>query len=53
MYGRQEISCELVVAGGDSAEVLECVEGPFDQIAFAVEGEIAVSLNEAVALWAG
>ena len=50
MYGRQEVSCKLVVAGGDCAEVFECVEESLDQIAFAVEGEIAVSLNEAVDL---
>lgn len=50
MDGRQEISREFVVAGGDSAEVFECVEESFDQISFAVEGEIAVSLNEAVGL---
>ena len=50
MYGGQEISRELVVTGGDSAEVFEGVEESLDEIAFAIEGEIAVSLNEAVGL---
>jgi len=48
VYGRQDISREFVVARCDGAEVFECVEESFDQIAFAVEREIAVSLNEAV-----
>lgn len=50
VYGREEISREFVVTRGDSAEVFECVEEPFDEIAFAIEDEIALPLNEAVGL---
>jgi len=50
VYGGEEISREFVVAGGDSAEVFECVEESFDEIAFAIEGEVAVSLNETIGL---
>ena len=32
---------EFVVAGGDGAEILENIEETLDEIAFAVEGEIA------------
>ena len=35
--GREEVSGELVIAGGDAAEVLEAREHPLDQIALAIE----------------
>ena len=50
MYGGEEISREFVVSGGDGAEVFECAEESFDEITFAIEGEVAVSLNETVGL---
>ena len=37
----KEISCELVIAGGDSAKVLQFVEETFDEIALALKGKIA------------
>jgi len=50
VYSGQEISREFVVTRGDCTEVFECVEETFDEIAFAIEDEIAVPLNEAVGL---
>ena len=37
----EEDFCELVVARGDSAEMLELIEETLNEIAFAVEGEVA------------
>jgi hypothetical protein len=48
VYPRQEVSREFIVACGDRAEMFDRIEKSFDQIAFAVKCEIAVSLNEAV-----
>lgn len=50
MYSGQEISREFVVTRCDGAEVFECVEETFNEIALAIEDEIAVPLNEAVGL---
>jgi hypothetical protein len=38
----EEISGEFVVAGGDGPKVLELVEEALDEIAFAVECEVAI-----------
>src|SRR5579859_8256217 len=35
--GREEVSCELVVARGDAPEVLELVEEALDEVALTVE----------------
>ena len=35
--GREEVSCELVIAGRDAPEVLELVEETFDEVALAVQ----------------
>ena len=47
----EEISGEFVVARGDGPKVLEFVEEALDEIAFAVEREIAISRGLAVGLW--
>ena len=41
MEPSKEISCELVIAGGDSAKVLQFVEETFDEITLAVKSKIA------------
>jgi len=45
----EEVSGGFVVARGDSSELFEFVEEPFDEVAFLVEGEIARSLVFAIA----
>ena len=42
--GGQEVSGELVEAGGDAAEVLKLVEEPFDQVSLAIEDVVDRSL---------
>ena len=37
----EEDLCELVVTRGDSPEMLELIEETLNEIAFAVEGEVA------------
>ena len=51
MDAGEEIPCEFVVAGGDSAKVLEFVEEALDQIAFAIEYEVAVPRSLAIGGW--
>jgi hypothetical protein len=50
MDAGEEISGELVVACGDGAKVLELVEEALDEVAFAIEREIAVARHLAVGL---
>ena len=38
----------LIVAGGDTSEVVELVEEPLDEVAFAVECEVAMLWRDAV-----
>jgi hypothetical protein len=51
LNGGEEVACELVVACGDGSEVLELVEEPFDEVAFSVEGEVALARGDAIDLW--
>lgn len=51
MHSGEKISGEFVVACGDGAEVLEFVEEAFDEIALAVEREVAIARGLAVGLW--
>ena len=44
---------EFVVAGGDGSEMLERVEETLDEIAFAVEGEIACDAGFFGSIWMG
>ena len=44
---------ELVVTRGDGAEMFELVEEPLDEIAFAVEGEVALARGFSVGFWMG
>ena len=41
MDAGEEGPCELVVTRGDSPEMLEPIEETLNEIAFAVEGEVA------------
>jgi len=47
----EEISGEFVVPRGDGTKVLEFVEEALDEVAFAVEREIASARVLAVGLW--
>ena len=47
----QEISCELVVACGDGAKVLEFVEETLDEMAFTIEREVAIPRRFAIGFW--
>jgi hypothetical protein len=47
----EKISGEFVVTCGDSAKVLEFVEEALDEIAFAVEREVAIAPGLAIGLW--
>ena len=44
MYSSKEIPGEFVITCGDSAEVLEQIEEALDEVAFAIECEVASSL---------
>jgi len=47
----EEISGEFIVARGDGAKVLELVEEALDEVAFAVEREVAVPRDLAIGFW--
>jgi hypothetical protein len=47
----EKIYCQFVVSGHDGAKVLNLVEEALDEIALAVEREIAVPLGLAVGFW--
>ena len=51
MNAGEEISGEFVVACGDGAKVLEFVEEALDEIALAVEREVASPRDLAIGLW--
>jgi hypothetical protein len=46
----EEVAGELVVAGCDGPEVFELVKEALDEVAFAVEGEVALSRGDAIGL---
>jgi hypothetical protein len=46
----RKISGDLIVACGDGAEVLEQIEEPLDQIALAIEREVASPLDLSIVL---
>ncbi len=50
MNSSEKISGEFVVARGDGSKVLEFIEEALDEIAFAIEREIAIPLDLAVGL---
>jgi hypothetical protein len=47
----KEISCELVISCGDGAKVLEFVEEALDEVAFAIEREVAMPRRFAIGFW--
>ena len=51
MGSGEKISGKFVVACGDGAKMLEFVEEAFDEIAFAVEREVAAARGFAIGLW--
>jgi hypothetical protein len=50
LHSGEKISGEFVVARGDGTEVLELIEEALDEVAFAVECEIACPLDLAIGL---
>ena len=51
MEAGEEIARGLLVAGSDAAKVLDGIEEPLDEIAFAVKREVAVPFDFAVGFW--
>jgi hypothetical protein len=51
LHSGNKISGEFVVACGDSSKVLEFIEEALDEVAFAVEREIANPVGFAVRFW--
>ena len=51
MNSGEEISGEFIVARGAGAKVLELVEEALDEVAFAVEREVAVPRDLAIGFW--
>ena len=51
LYHGKEVGGELVVAGGDAAEVLQLGEEPLDQVSLAVKPLAEARLPFAIALW--
>ena len=51
MNSGKEISCEFVVSCGDGAIVLEFVEEALDQVALAIEREVAIPRRFAIGFW--
>ena len=51
MEAGEEVSCGFLVTCRDTSEMLDDVEEPFDEIAFAIEREIAIALHFSVRLW--
>ena len=48
MNGGEESASEFIVSGGDCTESLEFTEETFDEVAFAIEGEVSFALDEPV-----
>ena len=51
MNSGEKISSEFVVARGDGTKVLEFVKEALDEIAFAIEREVAIARGLAIGLW--
>ena len=51
MQSCEEIAGSFFVARGDAPEVFDDVEETFDQVAFAVEREVAITLDLAIRFW--
>ena len=51
MQARGEIARGFLVTGGDTSEMLDELEEPFDQIALPVKREIALAFVRAIRLW--
>ena len=51
MNSGEEISGEFVVACGDGTKVLEFVEEKLDEVTFAVEQKVTISLDRAIGFW--
>ena len=50
MESGEEISCGVLVACGDTSELLDEIEESLDEVALGIEGEAAVALDLAVGL---
>ena len=51
MQACEEVASGFFVAGGDSLELFDKIEEAFDQIAFGVDGEVAMARDLAIRFW--
>jgi hypothetical protein len=51
MQACEEVASGFFVAGGDATELFDKIEEAFDQIAFGVEGEVAMARDLAIRFW--
>ena len=51
MKSSEKIAHGFLITGGDAAKMLDGVEKPLDEVAFAVEREVAVPIDLAVGFW--
>lgn len=51
MQAGEEIARSFFVAGGDASELFDELKETLDEIAFGVEGEVAIACDLAVRLW--
>jgi hypothetical protein len=45
MQACEKIALGLLVARGDGPEMLDCIEEPLDEVALAVEREVAITFD--------
>ena len=48
MQAGEEIACSFLVAGRDAAELFDEIEEALDEVAFGVEGEVAIAFDLAI-----
>jgi hypothetical protein len=48
MQAREEVASGFFVAGGDASELFDKIEKALDEIAFGVEGEVAIARDPAI-----
>src|SRR5271170_6929719 len=51
MQAREEVASGFFVAGGDASELFDKIEKALDEIAFGVEGEVAIARDLAIRFW--
>ena len=51
MQAREEVASGFFVTGGDASELFDKIEKALDEIAFGVEGEVAIARDLAIRFW--